>query len=476
MSGDNIVLEKVEITDAGSNGKAIGKYNNVVVFVPFAAPGDIVDIKIVLRQKNYLEGRIVAVHKYSENRVTPFCKHFGTCGGCHWQHLMYNDQLKYKRKQVIDNFIRIGKFQFPEVNPIISSKEAIFYRNKLEYAFSNRRWLEKEELNNPTLNPSPFGEGKERGMNALGYYIPQMFDRVLDIKQCYLQKAPSNSIRLAIKKFAEDNNYEFYDVRRHKGFLRNIIIRSSSTTGEFMLIVIFSKNDEEKVNKLMEHISALFPDLTSLFYVINDRLNEVITTLQLNLYKGRPYIIEKMENLIFRVGPVSFYQTNSLQAYEMYRIAREFADLNKNQIVYDLYTGTGTIAQFVASRAKRVIGIEYNEYAVNDAKINAKVNNIENVEFYAGDMVKVLNKDFIAAHGKPDVIITDPPRIGMHKNVTEQVLKAGAEKIVYISCNPATQARDLATLSEKYKIIEVQPVDMFPQTHHVENIALLDKK
>jgi 23S rRNA (uracil1939-C5)-methyltransferase len=466
MYDSNIILEKVEITDAGSNGKAIGKYNNVIVFVPFAAPGDVVDIKIVLRQKNYLEGRIVGVHRFSENRVTPFCEHFGTCGGCHWQHLMYNDQLKYKRKQVIDNFMRIGKFPFPEVNPIIPSKEAIFYRNKLEYTFNNKRWLEKDEINN---------RNEIFNMNALGYYIPQRFDRVLDIKQCYLQKAPSNSIRLAMKKFAVDNEYEFYDIKKHKGLLRNIIIRNSSTTGEFMLIVIFSKNEEDKINKILEHISALFPDMASLLYVINDRMNEVITTLDVNLFKGRPYIIEKMENLIFRVGPVSFFQTNSQQAYEMYKIAREYANLNKNQIVYDLYTGTGTIAQFVAAKAKRVIGIEYNEHSVADAKINASVNNIENAEFFAGDMVKVLNEDFIAAHGKPDVIITDPPRIGMHKNVTEQILKTDAQKIVYISCNPATQARDLAAMTEKYKIIEVQPVDMFPQTHHVENIVLLEK-
>ena len=350
---------------------------------------------------------------------------------------MYNDQLKYKRKQVKDNFIRIGKFPFPEVNPIIPSREAIFYRNKLEYAFCNKRWLGKDEINekHELLN-----------MNALGYYIPQKFDRVLDIKHCYLQKAPSNSIRLALKKFADDNEFEFYDVKKHKGFLRNIIIRNSSSTGEFMLIVVFGEYDEEKINKTLEHISALFPDLTSLLYVVNERFNEVITTLDLKLYKGRPYIIEKMENLIFRIGPVSFYQTNSQQAYEMYRIAREYSNLNKNQVVYDLYTGTGTIAQFVASEAKRVIGIEYNENAVNDAKINATVNNIENAEFYAGDMVKVLNEDFIAAHGKPDVIITDPPRIGMHQKVTEQILKADADRIVYISCNPRHSGKGFGCL------------------------------
>ena len=475
MDERNNVLESVEIIDAGSNGKAIGKYNNVVVFVPFAAPGDIVDIKIVLRQKNFLEGRIEKVHKYSENRVTPFCEHFGTCGGCQWQHLMYNDQLKYKRKQVIDNFMRIGKFEFPEVNPILPSKEAIFYRNKLEYTFSNKRWLEKSEIQT-AIQQLPDGNTQNIDMNALGYYIPQRFDRVLDIKQCYLQKAPSNTIRLAMKKFADDNKFEFYDVKKHTGFLRNIIIRNSATTGEFMLIVIFSKNDEENINKTLEHISALFPDLTSLLYVVNDRLNEVITTLDVKLFKGRPYILEKMENLIFRVGPVSFYQTNSQQAYEMYKIARDYANLNKNQVVYDLYTGTGTIAQFVAAKAKRVIGIEYNEQAINDARINATVNKIENAEFFAGDMVKVLNEDFIAAHGKPDIIITDPPRNGMHQKVTEQILKADAERIVYISCNPATQARDLALMVEQYKITEVQPIDMFPQTHHVENIVLLEKK
>ena len=461
-----VILERVEIVDAGSNGKAVGKVNNIVVFVPFAAPGDIVDVRVVLKKKNYLEGRIVAVHRYSENRVTPFCKHFGTCGGCHWQHLMYNDQLKYKRKQVIDNFARIGNLEFPEVYPIIASKEAIFYRNKLEYTFSNKRWLDKEEMNN---------RDQSFNMNALGYYIPQRFDRILDIKQCYLQRSPSNSIRLALKQYAEDNKLEFYDVKKRTGFLRNIIIRNTST-GEFMLIIIFNRNDEEEIQKLLLHVSTLFPDITSLYYVINSGFNEIITNHDIILYKGKPHIIEKMENLLFRISPVSFYQTNSQQAYELYKVARDYADLKGDELVYDLYTGTGTIAQFVSSKAKKVIGIEYNDTAVIDAKANAELNNITNCEFYSGDMAKILNEEFVELHGSPDVIITDPPRTGMHEKVIHQMIKTKAPKIVYISCNPATQARDLALMTEHYKIIKVQPVDMFPQTHHVENVVLLERK
>lgn len=466
MNDKSLILEKVEIIDAGSNGKAIGKVNNVVIFVPFAAPGDIVDVKIVQKKKSYIEGKIVAVHRYSENRVTPFCEHFGTCGGCHWQHLMYTDQLKYKRKQVIDNFIRIGKFPFPEVNPIIPSKEAIFYRNKLEYTFSMKRWLEQNEIDQRD-------EGFD--MRALGYYIPQRFDKILDIKKCYLQKSPSNSIRLAIKQYAIDNDLEFYDIKKRTGFLRNIIIRTS-TTGEILLIVIFNENDEEKINKTLDYISTLFPDITSMFYVVNNGFNDMITNHEINLYKGKPYMIEKMENLLFRVGPVSFYQTNSQQAYELYKVARNFAKLDGSQVVYDLYTGAGTIAQFVASKAKKVIGIDFNAPSIIDAKNNAELNNIINTEFFSGDMVKVLNEEFISTHGKPDVVITDPPRVGMHTKVVEQIIKTNPERIVYISCNPATQARDLLLLTENYEVKIVQPVDMFPQTHHVENVVLLERK
>ncbi len=462
---DNDILENVEIIDAGSNGKAIGKYNSVVIFIPFAAPGDIVDAKIVKRENNFYEGRIVRVKRFSDKRVKPFCSHYGICGGCHWQHLIYADQLHYKRKTVIDSFIRVGRFPFPEVAPIVPSKEAIFYRNKIEYTFCNKRWFSKDEIN----------RDENFSANGLGFYIPNKFDRVLDIKYCYLQKEPSNEIRLAIKDFAEKHNFDFYDVKHREGFLRNIIIRNSSK-GEWMVIVVFNYFDKMKTAMLLDFIANNFPEVSSLFYVVNDTANDIITNLDVELYKGNPYMIEEMEDLKFRLGPLSFYQTNYSQAYELYKIARKYAYLTGEEIVYDLYTGIGTIALFVASKAKKVIGVEFNEYAIKDAKENAKLNNIDNVDFYCGDMMNILTEDFFLANGRPDVIITDPPRNGMHKKVVEQIKRTGVKRIVYISCNPATQARDLVMFLDKYNITKVHPVDMFPQTYHVENIVLLEKK
>lgn len=463
------LYENVEILNTAAEGKSIAKVNDKVIFVPFAAPGDIVDIQIVKKRKSYLEGKITKFHTYSDKRVEPKCSHFGLCGGCKWQHLSYEDQIQNKQQHVIDSFERIAKVPVNEYLPIIGSDKQYYYRNKLEYTFSNRRWL------------TSMDEDNVQNTNGLGFHLPGLFDKILDIEHCYLQKEPSNDIRLFIRKYANDNKLDFYNARSHEGFLRNLIIRTSSTN-QLMVIVIFNY-DDPKIMDLMNAIGDKFSEITSLMYVINSKFNDTIWDQEIVLFKGDPFLIEEMQspvsnapNLKFKVGPVSFYQTNPAQAQKLYQTAFDFAGFTGNELVYDLYTGTGTIAAFVSASVKKVVGIESVESAIEDAKKNSQINNIENTVFYAGDMMKILNPEFIANNGNPDIIITDPPRAGMHDKVIKQILACNPEKIIYVSCNPASQARDVALLSEKYKVDKIQPVDMFPHTHHVENVALLLRK
>ena len=459
-------LEKVRITDIGAEGNALAKVDNLVVFVPMLIPGDIVDIKVIKKRKKYLEGRAVKFHEYSADRIEPRCVHFGVCGGCKWQHLPYELQLKYKEKQVRDNLTRIGKTEIPEIRPIIGSSEIFLYRNKLEYTFSDKRWLTKEEV------VSDIRFEKE---DALGFHIPGQFDKVLDIKECHLQPDPSNAIRNAVRNYAHKNNLQFFDLISQKGFLRNIVIRNS-LEGKVMVIVVFFQDDINKRNGLLDFLAAEFPQITSLMYVINSKRNDSLNDQVPILYRGENHLVEEMDDLKFRIGPKSFYQTNTRQALELYRTAKEFAGLTGNEIVYDLYTGTGTIANYVARQATKVIGIEYVAEAVEDARINSEINGILNTEFFAGDMKDVLSDAFFATSGKPDVIITDPPRAGMHEDVINIIASAVPERIVYISCNPATQSRDIQLLSNLYYVAIVQPVDMFPHTHHVENVVLLKRR
>lgn len=466
------LIENLEIIDAGAEGKAVGRWNEKVVFVPFGAPGDVVDVQPYRKKRSFYEAKITKFHQESPLRTKPECSHFGLCGGCKWQHLDYSSQLKYKQKQVKDSLDRIAKIPYPEIQSIIASEKTFFYRNKLEFTFSDRRWL-------TDFDPSKESGGPE-DTNGLGFHLPGMFDKILDIKKCYLQKDPSNAIRLATKDYALKNGLTFYNVRNWEGLLRNIIIRTSST-GELMVIVIFKDNEEANVNGLLNFLKESFPEISSLMFVINDKKNDTITDLEVQLFAGQPFIMEEMTapvegqpSLKFKIGPKSFYQTNSEQAFHLYKTAFDFAGFKGHELVYDLYTGTGTIANFIAHYTKKVIGVEYVEDAVKDAFENAKINGIKNVDFYAGDLAKVLDEPFLEKHGKPDVVITDPPRSGMHQKVVNQLLAAEPEKIVYVSCNPATQARDLALLHEKYDVKKVQPVDMFPQTHHVENVVLLE--
>lgn len=468
------LIENLEITDAGAEGKALGRWNEKVVFVPFAAPGDVVDVQVFKKKKSFLEGKVTKIHKASPLRIEPKCAHFGLCGGCKWQHLSYTEQLKFKQKQVKDSLDRIAKVPYPEVLPILGSANQFYYRNKLEYTFSNRRWL-------TDYDPSK-EEGGPEDTNGLGFHLPGMFDKILDIEECFLQKDPSNAIRLAVKSYAVKHGLTFYNVRKWEGLMRNIIIRTSST-GDLMVIVIFKDNEEEIINGLLGFLEKSFPEISSLMYIINDKKNDTITDLEVKLFAGESFIMEEMPSpvkgnnaLKFKVGPKSFYQTNSDQAYQLYKTAFDFAGFKGDELVYDLYTGAGTIADFIAGSVKRVVGIEYVEEAIKDANENARINAIENVSFFAGDMAKILDEEFIAANGKPDVIITDPPRAGMHEKVVRQILATAPAKVVYVSCNPATQARDLALLNEKYDVQKVQPVDMFPQTHHVENVVLLELK
>lgn len=460
------LLEQVEITGVAAEGKALARVDDMVVFVPFVAPGDVVDLQLYRKKHKYAEGRVVKVHSYSPLRVEPFCQHFGVCGGCKWQHLPYEYQLQFKQQQVVDNLTRIGKVELPEISPIKGSAKQRFYRNKLEFTFSNKSWLTFEELQS---------EQEFDCRNALGFHIPNMFDKVLDIKKCWLQDDISNRIRLSIRAFALEHGYEFFDLREQRGLLRNMIVRTAST-GEIMLIVVFYEPDHEKIKALMQHVADCFPEITSLLYIVNQKANDTITDQEVHLFRGRDYILETMEGLQFKVGPKSFYQTNSEQAYELYKVARDFASLTGEELVYDLYTGTGTIANFVSCQARKVIGIEYVPEAIEDAKVNAELNGLENTLFFAGDMKDILTTGFIEQYGRPDVIITDPPRAGMHDDVIKTILFAAPKRIVYVSCNPATQARDLSLLDAHYKVTKVQPVDMFPHTQHVENVVLLEQR
>ena len=461
------LLENLEIIDVAAEGKAIGRVDDRVVFVTKTIPGDIVDVQVTRKRKNYFEGYPVRFHKYSDKRVDPFCEHFGVCGGCKWQTLPYEEQVRYKEREVINNLKRLGGINIPLHRPILASKTDRYYRNKLEFTFSNNRWLTEEELNSRE-------EITDR--NGLGFHIPGMFDKVVDVKNCYLQPEPSNSIRLEIKDYALKNGLTFFNLKEKGGFLRNLIIRTSPTTGDVMVIVSFYLEDEEKRTALLEHLKIRFPEITSLMYVINPKANDTVSDLEVKLFAGKDHIVETMEGLEFKVGPKSFYQTNSTQAYELYKVAREFARLSGNEVVYDLYTGTGTIANFVAGKAKKVVGIEYIPEAIEDAKVNSAMNGITNTSFFAGDMKDVLTQEFMEREGHPDVIIADPPRAGMHTDVINAILNSEPERIVYVSCNSATQARDMKLLDEKYEVKAIQPVDMFPQTHHVENIALLEKR
>lgn len=457
------LLNGVEILDVAAEGNSIARVDDMVVFIPFGAPGDIADVKIDRKKKNYAEGHIEKLTTPSAVRVEPRCEHFTVCGGCRWQHLPYDFQLKCKRQQVVDALERIAKIPYPEVKPALGSENIWEYRNKMEYTFSNKKWLTFDQLRSGEEFP-------ER--RCAGFHIPGAFDKVLDINSCHLQDHLGDRLRLFIKQFGMEHDYAFYDLRGQTGLLRTLMIRISST-GEVMAVMVFGEDDREKINTLLNAVAEEFPEITSLLYVVNTKVNDTIADQEIILFKGREFIEEEMEGLKFRVGPKSFYQTNSRQAHRLYSVAREFARLTGDELVYDLYTGTGTIACFIAPKARHVVGIEYVPEAIEDAKINAAVNGLDNTEFYAGDMKNVLTADFIEAHGRPDVMIVDPPRAGMHEDVVKVILEASPRRIVYVSCNPATQARDLALLHEKYDIEAVQPVDMFPHTQHVENVVAL---
>lgn len=447
----------------------MAKVNELVIFVPYVVPGDVADLQVKRKKNHYAEAVAVKFHEKSPLRTEPFCSHFGVCGGCKWQCLSYEEQLKYKQKQVFDNLTRIGKVELPEFRPILGSEKTRFYRNKLEFTFSNKRWLTEEEVKQDV---------KYDQMNAVGFHIPGAFDKVLAIDKCWLQDDISNQIRNAVRDYAYAHNFPFFDLRTQEGLLRNIMIRTSST-GELMVVLQCKVTDDEgrrKMEEILQFMADSFPQITSLMYVINNKCNDTIGDLDVEVFKGNDHIFEEMEGLRFKVGPKSFYQTNSEQAYNLYKVAREFAGLTGNELVYDLYTGTGTIANFVARQARKVVGIEYVPEAIEDAKVNSALNGIDNTLFYAGDMKDILTNDFIAEHGRPDVIITDPPRAGMHNDVIDVILAAEPKRIVYVSCNPATQARDLQLLDGKYKVTAVQPVDMFPHTHHVENVVQLERR
>jgi 23S rRNA (uracil1939-C5)-methyltransferase len=462
----NIFVENANIVDISSEGKSVAKVDGMVIFVDGGVPGDIADVMITRKKNNYAEGHITALKSPSPNRIEPKCEHFGSCGGCKWQNMNYETQLFFKQKTVEDALTRIGKLDIYSLKPIFPNKVNYFYRNKLEFSFSDKKWLTSEEIKS----------GVEiDNRNALGFHIPKMFDKILDIKNCYLQEEPSNSIRNEIRDFANNHNMTFFGVRDKTGLLRTLMIRSSSN-GELMVLIQFFENQPENIELLLSHLKNTFPQITSLQYVINQKGNDTLQDLDIITFSGRDHIFEEMEGLKFKISAKSFYQTNSLQAYELYKITRDLCGLTGNEVVYDLYTGTGTIANFVAKKAKKVIGVEYVADAVIDAKANSIYNAIGNTDFYAGDMKDVLNEAFISKHGNPDVIITDPPRAGMHEDVVRVILKAAPQKIVYVSCNAATQARDLAMMMDNYAIKQIQPVDMFPQTAHVENVVLLVRK
>lgn len=465
-----LVFEQVEILDAGSEGNAVARVGDLVIFVPYAVPGDVADLRVIRKKKSWCEARVIRFHRFSEKRATPFCSHFGTCGGCKWQHLPYSDQLFFKQKMVEDNLVRIGKIPAPVILPILGSGEQTFYRNKLEFTFSTHRWLTGER---------PGESIPQQEMNALGFHIPRMFDKVLDIERCYLQPEPSNHIRLFVKQYALDHGLAFYNVRTWTGFLRNLIIRNT-TTGDLMVILVFREDRRNAISDLLNAMHFAFPSVTSIYYVINTKKNDVINDLPLTLFYGKEYMTEQMPAFFgeqppirYSIGPVSFYQTNPRQAVALYRTAAEFAEFKGDEVVYDLYTGTGTIANYIAPMVKKVIGMESVAAAIEDAQMNARLNGFDNVTFITGEVEKLLTPDFFVINPAPDLIITDPPRSGMHEKVIRTLLAMAPPKIIYISCNPATQARDLLLLSEKYTCEKNQPVDMFPQTQHVENISLL---
>ena len=460
------IFTDITITDIAAEGKAIAKVNDIVVFVPFVVPGDVVDLQATRKKSHFMEARPIHFHSFSEKRTEAVCEHYGICGGCKWQILPYAEQIRYKQKQVVDHLTRIGKIALPEITPILGAKKTEFYRNKLEFTFSNKRWRTNEEI----------ADGKVFDtMNAVGFHIPGQFDKVLDINKCWLQTEDSNEIRNEVRRYALEKELTFFDLRAQEGFLRTMMVRTTST-GELMVIMVFFYEEIDAQNALLQHIAGKFPQITSLLYVINSKANDTITDQEILLFKGTECIYEEMEGLQFKIGPKSFYQTNSEQAYELYKIVRNLAGLTGSELVYDLYTGTGTIANFVAHQARFVVGIEYVPEAIEDAVINSKLNNIDNTLFFAGDMKDILTAAFIEKNGKPDVIITDPPRAGMHDDVINAILLAEPKRIVYVSCNPATQARDLSLLDPAYKVEAVQPVDMFPHTHHVENVVLLIKR
>ena len=460
------MIEGLHITTLAAEGKAMGKVDNQVVFVPMTVPGDVVDVQVRKHHRRFMEATVVRFIEKSPLRVEPFCEHFGVCGGCKWQSLPYEEQLNQKTKQVEDQLVRIGHLDIPEVRPCLGSERTREYRNKLEFTFADKRWLTYEEI----------AEGGDIATTpAVGFHIPGCFDKVLDIRKCHLQVDLSNRIRLATKQFCIDNGYSFHNARAHEGLMRTMVIRTAST-GEVMVIVVFNENDTERINALMSHLRDMFPEITSLIYMINEKWNDSLGDREPICFAGKDHIIEEMEGLKFKVGPKSFYQTNSEQAYELYKVTRDFADLKPTDTLYDLYTGTGTIANFCARRAKRVVGVEYVPEAIEDAKVNSMINSIDNTTFYAGDMKDVLSDDFIKRNGQPDVIILDPPRAGVDERVIEVIKRAAPQRMVYVSCNPSTQARDLALLSDMYTIEAVQPVDMFPHTHHVENVVKLRLK
>ncbi len=461
------VFENVEVLDAAAKGKTIGKApDGRVIFLTNTVPGDVVDVQTTKKRKAYFEGVATKFHSFSDKRVTPVCQHFGVCGGCKWQDMGYEHQLFYKQKEVGNNLKRIGHLDLPELTPILGSKEQYFYRNKMEFSFSDSRWLTLEEIQS---------DNQIEDKNALGFHIPGMWDKILDIKKCHLQRDPSNAIRLETREFAIANDMSFFNPRNQHGLLRTLMIRTSSI-GELMVLVQFFENDKDKRELLLNHLASTFPEITSLLYVINPKQNDTIYDQDVICFAGRDHIFEEMEGLKFKINAKSFYQTNSEQAYELYKITRDFANLTGDELVYDLYTGTGTIAQFVSKMAKKVVGIESVPEAILDAKANAQRNEISNVEFFVGDMKNIFNEQFVEKNGVPDVIITDPPRDGMHKDVVQQILNIAPKKVVYVSCNSATQARDLELMKDMYNVTKVQPVDMFPQTHHVENVVLLEKK
>jgi len=460
------VIERLEITGVAAEGNALARIDDYVMFIPFGAPGDIADVKMDRKKRNYAEGHIIRLQRPSKIRVAPRCEHFTICGGCRWQHLPYEFQLQCKQQQVVDALTRIGKIELPAISPILGSRNIWEYRNKMEYTFSDKAWLTREQLDSGEEFPD---------RNAAGFHVPGGFDKVLDIKACYLQDDFGNRLRNFIKDYGKREGLSFRNIKGQSGFLRTLMIRIAST-GQIMALMVFGEDDKDAMSNLLEAVHHEFPEVTSLLYVVNLKVNDTIGDQAVHVYSGTPYIEEEMEGLKFRIGPKSFYQTNSRQAYELYKVTREFADLSGGELVYDLYTGTGTIANFIASRASKVIGIEYVDDAIKDARINSNVNGIYNTEFFAGDMKDILTDEFISTHGTPDVMIVDPPRAGMHESVVNVILNAAPQRIVYVSCNPATQARDLALLDNKYRVTRVQPVDMFPHTQHVENVVKLERR